>query len=109
MDPKLKPAVELLEAYDGLRGRNLSIDMTRGKPSPEQLDLSEGLLEAMSADDCRGEDGADGVDHGGTEHGQPANDQGDVGPEPGGEDADEGVGTGAEGEVALGKADVVEQ
>jgi DNA-binding transcriptional MocR family regulator len=59
MDPKLKPAVELLEAYDGLRGRNLSIDMTRGKPSPEQLDLSEGLLEAMSADDCRGEDGAD--------------------------------------------------
>ena len=59
MDPKLKPAVELLEAYDGLRGRNLSIDMTRGKLSPEQLDLSEGLLEAMSADDCRGEDGAD--------------------------------------------------
>jgi len=59
MDPKLKPAVELLKAYDGLRGRNLSIDMTRGKLSPEQLDLSEGLLEAMSADDCRGEDGAD--------------------------------------------------
>ena len=52
-------AEEFQQAYDGLRGRNLSIDMTRGKPSPEQLDLSEGLLAAMSADDCRGEDGTD--------------------------------------------------
>ena len=66
MDLKAKSAVELAaraeelqQAYDGLRGRNLSIDMTRGKPSPEQLDLSEGLLEAMSTDDCHGEDGTD--------------------------------------------------
>ena len=49
----------LKQAYDGLRGRNLSIDMTRGKPSPEQLDLSDGLLSAVSADDYRGEDGTD--------------------------------------------------
>ncbi len=66
MDLKTKTAAELVErahdlqqAYEGLRGRNLSIDMTRGKPSPEQLDLGEGLLAAMSADDCRGEDGDD--------------------------------------------------
>ena len=52
-------ADDLKQAYDGLRGRNLSIDMTRGKPSPEQLDLSDGLLSAVSADDCRGEDGTD--------------------------------------------------
>ena len=50
---------ELRQTYDGLRGRNLAIDMTRGKPSPDQLDLSEGLLEAVSLDDCHGEDGTD--------------------------------------------------
>ena len=49
----------LRQAYDSLRGRNLSIDMTRGKPSPEQLDLSAGLLTAVSEDDFKGEDGAD--------------------------------------------------
>ncbi|MBC8338389.1 MAG: aminotransferase class I/II-fold pyridoxal phosphate-dependent enzyme [Rhodospirillales bacterium] len=52
-------AGEFQAAYDGLRGRNLSIDMTRGKPSPEQLDLSAGLLTAVSDDDFRGEDGTD--------------------------------------------------
>jgi len=52
-------AEEMREAYDGQRGRNLNIDMTRGKPAPEQLDLSESLLAEMSADDCRGEDGTD--------------------------------------------------
>jgi len=49
----------LRQAYDSLRGRNLSIDMTRGKPSPEQLDLSAGLLTAVSEDDFKGEDGTD--------------------------------------------------
>jgi DNA-binding transcriptional MocR family regulator len=55
----MKTADELKQAYDGFRGRNLSIDMTRGKPSPEQLDLCAGLLTAVSDDDCKGEDGAD--------------------------------------------------
>ena len=31
-------------AYDDLRGRGLKLDLTRGKPSSAQLDLSEGLL-----------------------------------------------------------------
>jgi len=52
-------AGEFQAAYDGLRGRNLSIDMTRGKPSPEQLDLSAGLLSAVTEDDYQGEDGTD--------------------------------------------------
>lgn len=30
--------------YQDLAGRGLSLDLTRGKPSPEQLDLSDGLL-----------------------------------------------------------------
>ena len=30
--------------YELLKGRGLSLDMTRGKPSAEQLDLAKGLL-----------------------------------------------------------------
>ncbi|MET8688042.1 aminotransferase class I/II-fold pyridoxal phosphate-dependent enzyme [Streptomyces sp. NPDC004732] len=30
--------------YDALAGRGLSLDLTRGKPAPEQLDLAEDLL-----------------------------------------------------------------
>jgi DNA-binding transcriptional MocR family regulator len=30
--------------YDGFRARGLALDMTRGKPSPEQLDLANALL-----------------------------------------------------------------
>ncbi len=52
-------AAEYQQEYERLRGRNLAIDMTRGKPAPEQLDLSEGLLETVSLDDCFGEDGTD--------------------------------------------------
>ncbi|MDX2357188.1 aminotransferase class I/II-fold pyridoxal phosphate-dependent enzyme [Dietzia sp. PP-33] len=35
---------ELGSEYDSLADRGLSLDLTRGKPSPEQLDLSERLL-----------------------------------------------------------------
>lgn len=35
---------ELAAEYDSLGDRGLSLDLTRGKPSPEQLDLSERLL-----------------------------------------------------------------
>jgi len=52
-------AGELQQDYDRLRGRNIGIDMTRGKPAPEQLDLSKGLLETVTLDDCFGEDGTD--------------------------------------------------
>ncbi|MDC5699070.1 aminotransferase class I/II-fold pyridoxal phosphate-dependent enzyme [Intrasporangium calvum] len=31
-------------AYDRLRGEGLKLDLTRGKPAPEQLDLSDALL-----------------------------------------------------------------
>lgn len=42
-----------------LAGRNTQIDMTRGKPSPEQLDLSDGILTIVGPDDCSGADGTD--------------------------------------------------
>ena len=35
---------QLAAEYDALAGENLALDLTRGKPSPEQLDLSERLL-----------------------------------------------------------------
>ncbi|HMT50369.1 aminotransferase class I/II-fold pyridoxal phosphate-dependent enzyme [Dietzia sp. UBA5065] len=35
---------ELVSEYDSFAERGLSLDLTRGKPSPEQLDLSERLL-----------------------------------------------------------------
>lgn len=51
-------ATALRARYAAFRERGLSLDMTRGKPCPEQLDLSLGLL------DCLGRDykAADGTD-----------------------------------------------
>ncbi len=48
-----------------LRGRNLSLDMTRGKPSPEQLDLADELLDIVKAGETKGEDGTDLRNYGG--------------------------------------------
>ncbi len=50
---------------DELRGRNLSLDMTRGKPSPEQLTFSDKLLIAVQPGDTTGEDGTDLRNYGG--------------------------------------------
>ena len=39
--------------FDALKAQNLSLDMSRGKPGKEQLDLSAGLLTALTdPDDC---------------------------------------------------------
>ena len=38
------------EEYEALKGRNLNLDLTRGKPSTEQLDLSDDLLELPGKD-----------------------------------------------------------
>ncbi len=51
--------------FDALRGRNLSLDMTRGKPSPEQLSLSDDLLSIVQPGDTTGEDGTDLRNYGG--------------------------------------------
>lgn len=42
-----------------LRGRNYRIDMTRGKPSPEQCALSNAILTDLRPEDCVGADGDD--------------------------------------------------
>ncbi len=57
--------------YEKIKGSGLSLDMTRGKPGFDQLDLSEGLLKlvggdkgyiAMKGTDCRNYGGLDGLD-----------------------------------------------
>jgi DNA-binding transcriptional MocR family regulator len=59
----------LLDRYQAFKARNLSLDMTRGKPSSEQLDLSIGMMaEDVSKQyvteqgvDCRNYGGLDGI------------------------------------------------
>lgn len=60
---------EFLEAcqarYEGFVSKGLSLDMTRGKPSSAQLDLSRGLLALPGVDDFKTEDGVDVRNYGG--------------------------------------------
>ena len=61
---------ELLNKYNEFKSRNLCLDMSRGKPSPEQLDLSLDMLGCVNADsgyksengfDCRNYGVLDGI------------------------------------------------
>jgi DNA-binding transcriptional MocR family regulator len=57
--PELARLAERLERrFEEFRARRLSLDMTRGKPCAEQLDLSIGLLDCLGRD-YRAEDGTD--------------------------------------------------
>lgn len=51
---------ELDKKYEKVKSLGLSLDMSRGKPGADQLDLSVDMLNIMSsADDCKAEDGLD--------------------------------------------------
>ena len=56
--------------YVELQGKKLSLDLTRGKPAPEQLDLANGLLGLPGAGDYRDDAGTDTRNYGGL-HGLP--------------------------------------
>lgn len=56
--------------YAELQAKKLSLDLTRGKPAPEQLDLANGLLALPGPDDYRADDGTDTRNYGGL-HGLP--------------------------------------
>jgi DNA-binding transcriptional MocR family regulator len=56
---------QLAEQYAALGARGLALDITRGKPSAEQLDLSNELLVLPGADDYRAADGTDTRNYGG--------------------------------------------
>lgn len=50
---------ELRASYAALQARDLKLDLTRGKPSPAQLDLSNGLLDLPLSHDHTSSEGAD--------------------------------------------------
>lgn len=56
----------LLKKYEDFKNQKLKYDMSRGKPCPEQLDLSMGMLDitdykAADGTDCRNYGGVDGI------------------------------------------------
>jgi aspartate/methionine/tyrosine aminotransferase len=53
---------ECRAAYLDVKARGLKLDMSRGKPSPDILDLSNGLLGALAC--CTAEDGTDARNYG---------------------------------------------
>ncbi len=55
---------ELQQRYDEFKARNLNLNMTRGKPSSEQLKLS---LELLNCTDYKAADGADCRNYGGVD------------------------------------------
>jgi DNA-binding transcriptional MocR family regulator len=56
---------QALSDYEAFRARGLKLDMTRGKPSPEQLDLSVGMLSLPGNGDYVTESGEDARNYGG--------------------------------------------
>ena len=51
---------ELSDAYESAKGKGLKLDMSRGKPSAEQLDLSMGILDVLNSEsDCKTEQGTE--------------------------------------------------
>ena len=56
---------EQTKAYDHLVGQDLRLDLTRGKPAPEQLDLSNELLTLPGAGEYRDAAGTDCRNYGG--------------------------------------------
>jgi len=49
---------EVKKEYDGYKALGLALNMTRGKPSAQQLDLTMGMLTALT-ENCKSEDGTD--------------------------------------------------
>ena len=58
-------AAQLSERYQAFKAQRLALDMTRGKPCPQQLDLSLGLLDCLGQSDYRAADGSDCRNYGG--------------------------------------------
>ena len=52
-------AAQVRAEYDDLKAKNLKLDLTRGKPSSEQLDFAEPLLSLPGEGEHQDADGAD--------------------------------------------------
>lgn len=56
----LAERAELQQKFDDFKAKGLSLNMARGKPGPEQLNLSTDILKTLlTPEDCRSEDGFD--------------------------------------------------
>jgi aspartate/methionine/tyrosine aminotransferase len=63
---ELNNMLSALEAkYAGYKSQKLSLDMSRGKPCPEQLDLSSGMLNILQPGNLIARDGTDTRNYGG--------------------------------------------
>ncbi len=66
--PQIDQEIELLEKrLNDFSERKLKLNMTRGKPCSEQLSISSGLMNCLTEDDFRAEDGTDCRNYGGLE------------------------------------------
>ena len=60
LDELQKELETLTEKYNGYKAQGLKLNMARGKPCPEQLELSLPMLDVLnSTSDCKSETGAD--------------------------------------------------
>ncbi|VBB06747.1 pyridoxal phosphate-dependent transferase [Lucifera butyrica] len=67
-DLALKEHYSILSChYEKFREQKLTLDMSRGKPCVEQLDLSNGLITCLAEDDYRSFDGTDCRNYGGVD------------------------------------------
>ncbi|MBO5755177.1 MAG: aminotransferase, partial [Clostridia bacterium] len=55
----LAERASLRKEYEAVLAEGLSLDLSRGKPSAEQLDLSMPMLSAKTVADCKSADGFD--------------------------------------------------
>ena len=65
-DTLLEYLQDLSTRYRSFKQKNLKLDMSRGKPCPEQLELSSGLLNCLNGN-YKAEDGTDCRNYGGVE------------------------------------------
>ena len=56
-DPQVEPGIR--ESYEAFKKKGLKLNLTRGKPAADQLDLSRELLSLPGQDDYRSENGTD--------------------------------------------------
>ena len=55
----------LLERYHDFKARSITLDMTRGKPCPDQLDLSIEMLDSINSKNFQAEGALDCRNYGG--------------------------------------------
>lgn len=48
-------AADCKKQYEAFQAQGLKLDMSRGKPSPKQLDLTNGITDCLSEDDYKAE------------------------------------------------------